>query len=104
MIRSSTLLTGVAAGVLLAAPGTAWAQWNASAVGVAEVDTESTLLLLAGVSASPGGMGIAPLVGVQASHLSYDVVDTRNSATSGSGLYTTASSVPVSITLLPSRL
>lgn len=80
MIKLNTLLTGLAAGLALAIPSTASAQWNSSAVGVAEVDTEGTLLLLAGVSASPGGMGIAPLIGVQASHLSYDVVDTRNTA------------------------
>lgn len=47
------------------------AQWSASAVGVAEYDTEEALLLLAGVSAGPGGLGWRPLVGVQAYHLSY---------------------------------
>lgn len=80
MIRSSTVLTGLAAGLLLAIPCTASAQWSSTAVGVAEIDTEGTLLLLAGVSASPGGTGIAPLIGIQASHLSFDVADTRNTA------------------------
>ena len=60
---------GLAVG--LAAP--ARAQWHATAIGVAEVDTKQTLLLLAGLSASPGGRGLAPIVGVQGYHLGYDV-------------------------------
>lgn len=50
----------------------AGAQWRATAIGVAEVDTESTLLLLGGLSASPGGRGLAPIIGVQAYHLGFD--------------------------------
>jgi hypothetical protein len=58
------------AAVVLAAP--AQAQWRATAIGVAEYDTESTLFLLGGISASPGGRGIAPLIGVQAYHIGFD--------------------------------
>lgn len=47
-------------------------QWSASTIGVAEYDTDQTLLLLAGVSGGPGGMGWHPRVGVQGYHLSYD--------------------------------
>ena len=69
--------TLLAAAFALALPAAAGAQWNSTAIGVAEYDTDETLLLLAGVSASPGGMGIAPLIGVQGSHLSYDVGTSR---------------------------
>lgn len=79
MIRSKGIVVALA-GSLLAVPSGAAAQWNSSAIGVAEIDTEGTLLLLAGVSASPGGMGIAPLIGIQASHLSVDATDRRSSA------------------------
>ncbi|HET9453549.1 MAG TPA: hypothetical protein VFO66_04610, partial [Gemmatimonadaceae bacterium] len=65
----------MAGALLLGGASTASAQWNSTAIGVAEYDTEQTLLLLAGVSASPGGVGIAPLVGVQANFLTFDAVD-----------------------------
>ena len=58
------------AAVLVAGP--AQAQWRSTAIGVAEYDTESTLFLLGGISASPGGRSIAPLFGVQAYHLRFD--------------------------------
>lgn len=65
----------MAGALLLGGASTASAQWNSTAIGVAEYDTEQTLLLLAGVSASPGGVGIAPLVGVQTNFLTFDAVD-----------------------------
>lgn len=55
------------------AVGSAQAQWSATAVGVAEYDTNETLLLLAGVSVSPfGGPGISPVFGIQVYRLSYE--------------------------------
>lgn len=63
---------GVAAALLVTIPVAAAAQWNSTAIGVAEFDTQETLLLLAGVSASPGGLGVAPLIGVQGSYLGFD--------------------------------
>lgn len=69
--RSLTL----AAALLTMVPAAAAAQWNATAVGVTEYDTENTPLVLLGLSASPGGQGIAPLVGVQGSYLAYDAVE-----------------------------
>lgn len=65
----------LAAALLLTLPAAALGQWNTTAIGVAEYDTEQTLLLLAGVSASPGGPGIAPLIGVQGSFLTFDAAD-----------------------------
>src|SRR5437764_9365289 len=70
---STTLLT--AALILSAKP--AIAQWSSSAIGVAEYDTKKTLLLLAGLSAHPARMGVAPLIGVQGYYLTYDVVGTK---------------------------
>jgi hypothetical protein len=54
----------------LAAP--AQAQWKSTALGVAEYDTDGALFLLAGLSASPGGRGVSPILGVQGSHVSFD--------------------------------
>lgn len=48
------------------------AQVSATAIGVAEYDTEGALLLLGGVSAGPGGRGWKPRVGVQAYSLNYE--------------------------------
>jgi hypothetical protein len=56
---------------------TASAQWSAGAFGVAEVDTDETLLLLAGISATPGGLGWAPILGIQGYHLSFDAGSSR---------------------------
>lgn len=75
MVRSRATCIAMAGALLLAAAPAASAQWNATAIGVAEYDTEQTLLLLAGVSASPGGVGLAPLVGVQANFLTFDAPD-----------------------------
>lgn len=61
--------------VALAAP--AHAQWRTTAIGVAEVDSKETLLLLAGLSASPGGQGIHPIIGVQGYHLGLDAIGGR---------------------------
>lgn len=74
MNRKHTWLGLLAAAVAFAAlaPRTAGAQWSATAIGVAEYDTDELLLLLAGVSASPEGRGWKPRVGVQGYHLSYD--------------------------------
>lgn len=82
---------------LVAAPRAADAQWSSTMIGVAEYDTENTLLLLAGLSAGPGGMGWAPRIGVQGYYLRYDAgagdvnvttirpyVGMRNSFTGGS--------------------
>jgi len=55
---------------VLSAP--AQAQWRSTGIGVAEYDTDGALFLLAGLSASPGGRGVAPIVGVQGYHLSFD--------------------------------
>ena len=60
----------VIGGIAAASPATA--QVSATAIGVAEYDTEGTLLLLGGLSGGPGGRGWKPRVGVQAYHLSYD--------------------------------
>lgn len=68
------------ASLLLASAPMAQAQWNATAYGTAEYDTKSTLLLLAGVSASPGGPGVAPLLSLQAYHLGYDVGSERRTS------------------------
>lgn len=52
--------------------GPASAQWHASAYGVAERDTKETMLLLAGISAGPGGQGWSPTLGLQGYRLTYD--------------------------------
>ena len=65
------------------APGAASAQkWSATAIGVAEYDTDQTMLLLAGISAGPGGRGWSPRVGVQGYVLSYDAGLSRTNVTS----------------------
>jgi hypothetical protein len=72
----STLIT---LALTLSAFTSASAQWTAGGYGVAEYDTKQTLLLLAGVSASPRGGGIKPLVSLQAYHLGYDNGSSRRS-------------------------
>jgi hypothetical protein len=62
----------IATALVLTASRGAAAQWGASAYGVAEMDTKSTLLLLGGLSAAPKGHGWKPLLGLQAYHLGYD--------------------------------
>lgn len=54
------------------------AQWSATTVGVAEYDTNETLLLLAGLSAGPGGPGWSPILGIQGYRLSYQVSGNDN--------------------------
>jgi hypothetical protein len=67
----------IAAALVLTAGRGASAQWGANAYGVAEYDTKETLLLLGGVSASPKGPGVKPLLGLQAYHLGYDAGKSR---------------------------
>lgn len=74
----SRIRVAVAAIALALVPATtAAAQWSAGAFGVAEVDTDETLLLLAGISATPGGPGWAPILGIQGYHLSFDAGTSR---------------------------
>ena len=63
---------GVAVAFLAGLPVHASAQWRMTALGVVEYDTNETSVLLAGLSASPGGSGLRPLVGVQASYINFD--------------------------------
>lgn len=84
-------LGGVALGLglCLGVAHRAAAQWGVVSYGVAEYDTKQTLLLLAGVSASPKGLGIQPVLGVQAYTLGYDVGSARTNVFSmrpGAGL------------------
>ena len=69
-----TIRAAIAALVLVSTIGAmpASAQWGGSMYGVAEVDTDQTLLLLAGISAGPRGPGLHPRIGVQGYNLSYD--------------------------------
>lgn len=55
------------------------AQWSGSVYGTAEIDTNDTNLLFAGVSLSPGGGDIAPIFGVQAYRLSYGTGSSKTS-------------------------
>ena len=48
------------------------AQWSAGTYGVLEGDTKHTGMALAGVSASPKGAGLKPLLSLQAMWLTYD--------------------------------
>lgn len=72
MISKTKGVFAVVAGLALASAAPAAAQWHATAIGVAEYDTKETLLLLAGLSASPGGRGVSPIIGVQGYHLGLD--------------------------------
>ena len=47
-------------------------KWSAGTYGVAEYDTKKTLLLLAGISGGPAGLGVKPRIGVQAYELGFD--------------------------------
>jgi hypothetical protein len=61
------------AAVLFVAPMTqAQSKWGMTGLGVAEYDTDGALFLLAGVSASPGGRGVSPILGVQGYHIGFD--------------------------------
>jgi hypothetical protein len=70
MISKSRWFIAAALTAVFATP--AQAQWHATALGVAEYDTDGALFLLAGLSASPGGRGHSPIVGVQGSHVGFD--------------------------------
>lgn len=75
-------IQAAAVALALSIAGPASAQWSATGIGVAEYDTDQTLLLLAGLSASPGGAGgIAPLIGVQGYYLTYDAGTSRSNVT-----------------------
>lgn len=75
MKRVTMMLVGASCALLAA--GRADAQWAGTGYSVAEVDTKETLLLLAGASFSPAGTGIAPIIGLQVFHLSFDGGTTR---------------------------
>jgi hypothetical protein len=47
-------------------------RWSSTAYGVAEYGTDETTLLLAGISAGPGGLGVHPRFGVQAYYLTFN--------------------------------
>jgi hypothetical protein len=57
---------------IVAPARTAEAQWGANLIGTAEYDTDNTMLLLAGISAGPRGLGWAPRIGVQGYYLRFD--------------------------------
>jgi hypothetical protein len=61
-----------AAALTLATARGAAAQWSAGTYGVAELDTKQTFYALAGVSASPKGLGFKPLLTLQTSYLTFD--------------------------------
>ena len=61
-----------AAMVALAVAMPAQAQWSVTGLGVAEYATDGALFFLAGLSTSPGGRGVSPILGVQASEVSFD--------------------------------
>lgn len=59
--------------------GTAGAQrWGATAYGVAEYGTDEVALLLGGITAGPGGLGVHPRIGVQAYWLTFNPTNRTN--------------------------
>ena len=74
--RTSAAVVGLMYSLLSA--GSASAQWHSTAIGVLEYDTKHTWLALAGLGASPGGLGVKPEVGVQVYELGYSYPGTRN--------------------------
>jgi hypothetical protein len=75
--RVKTLV--IALSLILVARNGAAAQWTAGTFGVAEYDTKQTFLALAGLSTSPTGAGVKPLLSLQAYYLTYDAGTTRKS-------------------------
>ena len=65
----------VAAILVLGGAREAVAQWSAGTFGVLEGDTKHTALALAGISASPKGLGFKPVISLQAFYLTYDAGD-----------------------------
>jgi hypothetical protein len=61
----------------LAAGRRAMGQWSTVSFGVAEYDTRQTLLLLAGISATPKAAGLQPVLALQAYSLGFYVNGTR---------------------------
>jgi hypothetical protein len=47
-------------------------QWHVTTHGALEWDTNETMLVLAGVTAGPGGLGWSPVVSLQGHHLRFD--------------------------------
>jgi len=76
MMKSIRTVVSVLGLVVAAAP--MQAQWHATAIGVAEM-TGQYPMFLAGISTSPGGRGISPLLGVQGYHLQYAATGGRTS-------------------------
>ncbi|HEX6693202.1 MAG TPA: hypothetical protein VF035_00725 [Longimicrobiales bacterium] len=74
MVRAFVKLT-VAVVSMTVSVSHASAQWGVTALGVGEWDTNETLVLLAGLSAGPGGSGLSPLVGAQASWVRFETGD-----------------------------
>ena len=77
MHRTRTSILAVAGGLIMSLAPAAQAQMQASALGVVEVDTKETLLLLGGFTLSGRGSGLVPLVGVQGYYLGYDAGTSR---------------------------
>jgi hypothetical protein len=78
--KGRVALTAVCVMTLNAASARAQA-WGTNGYGVAEADTKQTLLLLAGLSVSPGGRGWSPLVSLQGYYLTYDAGNSRTNET-----------------------
>jgi hypothetical protein len=70
--KCKSSLVAVAATVCIASAAHAQSAWKATGLGVAEYDTDGAFFLLAGLSASPGGRGVSPIIGVQGSQVSFD--------------------------------
>jgi hypothetical protein len=74
-IRARAIAMGAA--LLLTAGRGAMAQWGVNSYGVLEGDTKQTYMVLGGLSASPAGRGLKPLVGLQAYYLTFDAGSSR---------------------------
>ena len=74
----SRLAVGTLAAVALGATPAA-AQWGTTWVGVAETGGDDVTLLLGSGSMSPEGLGLKPIVGLQALFLMFDVADESES-------------------------
>jgi hypothetical protein len=75
--RTRILALTLCLGIMAGRADPAGAQWHSTGYGVAEYDTKETLLLLAGISATPGGRGWSPLLSLQAYHLGFDAGSSR---------------------------
>jgi hypothetical protein len=77
VVLSVAALTALAAAPVRPAS----AQWAATAIGVAEYDTDGTFIILGGVSTGPTGMGVRPMFGLQAYYLTFDQAAGRTNVT-----------------------